>query len=94
MKTKGAVQFLILPMLIISGCNTDDLQLDIREDVAERLAKFSPVEISADISFLPENEHKALSKLIQASKYMDKIFLRQAWAENPAYKRALTKRSP
>lgn len=92
MKTKGAVQFLILPMLIISGCNTDDLQLDIREDVAERLAKFSPVEISADISFLPENEQKALSKLIQASKYMDEIFLRQAWAENPAYKRALAKR--
>ncbi len=54
-----------------------DVKIKIQENVGELLAKFAPVEITADISFLPENEKKALTKLIAASKYMDEIFLRQ-----------------
>ena len=63
--------------------------MDIHENVGELLEKFSPTEITTDISFLPENERKALSKLVEASKYMDEIFLRQAWEKNPEYRQAL-----
>ncbi|MFQ5708504.1 MAG: peptidase [bacterium] len=70
----------------------DNVYLEIKPDVGERLAKFAPVEISADISFLPKNEQKALAKLIQASKYMDEIFLRQVWDQNPLYRKALKNR--
>lgn len=45
-------------------------------------ARFAPVEITADVSSLPENERQALVKLIQASRIMDTVFLRQVWAGN------------
>jgi len=47
-------------------------------------ARFAPVEISADISRLPANERQALSKVVQAGKIMDSLFLRQVWAGNPS----------
>jgi hypothetical protein len=49
------------------------------ESVASR---FSPVEISADISKLPAGEQQALAKLVRAGWLMDAIFLRQVWAGN------------
>jgi hypothetical protein len=45
-------------------------------------ARFSPVEISADISHLPAEERHALSKLVRAGRVMDALFLRQVWAGN------------
>jgi hypothetical protein len=45
-------------------------------------ARFAPVDLSADISKLPANERQALSKLVDAAKVMDTLFLRQVWAGN------------
>jgi hypothetical protein len=45
-------------------------------------ARFSPVEISADISRLPAGERRALANLVQAGWMMDAIFFRQVWAGN------------
>lgn len=95
---KQAMNLLILLLLLLllscnkGGSKMETLSLDIHPDVGERLAKFAPVEISTEISFLPENEQKALAKLIEASKYMDDIFLRQVWGNNPAYLEALKAR--
>ena len=47
-------------------------------------ARFAPTDIGADLSKLPEADRQALGKLIAASKVIDAIFLRQAWAGNPA----------
>ncbi|MGE3403129.1 MAG: hypothetical protein AB7K63_11105 [Vicinamibacterales bacterium] len=47
-------------------------------------ARFAPVDLTADISALPENERQALAKLIEASKVIDALFLRQAWSGNEA----------
>jgi hypothetical protein len=47
-------------------------------------ARFAPTDISADLSKFPENERQALGKLVAASRVMDAIFLRQAWAGNDA----------
>jgi hypothetical protein len=47
-------------------------------------ARFSPVEITADISQLPVSERRALAKLVEAGRIMDALFLRQVWAENPS----------
>ncbi|MFQ5675414.1 MAG: peptidase, partial [bacterium] len=83
----------LLPLLFLS-CNTGGrLDMEIHDNVAELLGKFAPTEISADVAFLPENERKVLSKLIQASHYMDEIFLRQVWEKNPEYRQALATRS-
>jgi hypothetical protein len=45
-------------------------------------ARFSPVEVSADISRLSVREREALAKLVQAGWVMDALFLRQVWAGN------------
>ena len=45
---------------------------------------FAPVEIGADLSSLPENERRALAKIVDAARIMDGIFLGQVWAGNPS----------
>jgi len=51
----------------------------------ERLsARFAPTEIAADVASLPPAERRALGKLVEASRVMDGLFLRQVWAGNPA----------
>jgi hypothetical protein len=51
----------------------------------ERLAaRLAPVDLTADVSALPAGERAALARLIEASKLMDAVFLRQVWAGNPA----------
>jgi hypothetical protein len=48
------------------------------------ISRFAPVDISADISYLPISERQALAKLVQAGWIMDALFLRQVWAGNEA----------
>ncbi|MCP3145110.1 dipeptidyl-peptidase 3 family protein [Pyxidicoccus xibeiensis] len=45
-------------------------------------ARFAPVELRVDLKALPDTERRALAKLVQASKLMDSLFLRQRWAGN------------
>jgi hypothetical protein len=55
---------------------------DAAGDLQARAARFAPVDLTADISALPDNEKQALRRLIQASKMFDALFLRQVWAGN------------
>src|SRR6188768_2510549 len=48
------------------------------------IARFAPVDLSADLSKLAANERQALSRLVEAAKVMDALFLRQVWAGNDA----------
>ncbi len=48
-------------------------------------ARFAPVEIKADVSKLPENERRALAKIVEAARIMDPLFLRQSSAANEAW---------
>jgi len=50
--------------------------------LASMAARFAPVDLAADVSALPANERQALSKLVQAAKIMDALFLRQVWSGN------------
>ena len=45
-------------------------------------ARFAPVELKVDLKALPDAEKRALGKLVQASKLLDVLFLRQRWAGN------------
>jgi hypothetical protein len=47
-------------------------------------ARFAPTDITADLSKLSANDRQVLAKLVQASKIIDALFLRQAWAGNSA----------
>src|SRR5690349_1591951 len=47
-------------------------------------ARFAPTEIKADVSKLSASDRRALAKLVEASKVIDGIFLRQVWSGNDA----------
>jgi hypothetical protein len=47
-------------------------------------ARFEPTEITADLSKLSDADRRVLARLVQASKIIDALFLRQVWAGNQA----------
>jgi hypothetical protein len=47
-------------------------------------ARFAPTEIGADLSKLSPADRQVLAHLVEASKVIDAIFLRQVWAGNEA----------
>ena len=54
------------------------------DQLTRMAARFAPVDITADVSALPASERQALGKLVQASRLIDALFLRQVWAGNEA----------
>jgi hypothetical protein len=76
MKPKIAVLFLISMTLSAADATLPELQ--------QMMAKFAPVELKVDTSHLSTGDRAALAKLIEASRIVDRIFLRQMWAGNPA----------
>jgi hypothetical protein len=59
-------------------------EMPILPDVQKRLAQYSPTPLRADLSGLSDEDRKVLGLLVDASRQLDEIFLRQAWAGNPA----------
>lgn len=55
-----------------------------RDELAAKAARFAPADIGADVSALPESERTTLRHLIEASRVIDGIYLRQVWAGSPA----------
>ena len=47
-------------------------------------ARFAPFDVRVDVAGLPANERAALAKLIEASRFVDALFLRQRSASNEA----------
>src|SRR5712692_10026189 len=45
-------------------------------------ARFAPTDIGADLSKMSQADRKVLAKLVEASKVIDALFLRQVWAVN------------
>ncbi len=44
--------------------------------------RFAPVELKVDVTALPASERAVLAKLVQASRIVDALYLRQVWAGN------------
>jgi len=53
-------------------------------DLQRMAARFAPTDISADLSALSANDRRLLAKLVEASKIVDALFLRQVWTGNEA----------
>ncbi len=74
-------------LLVLNACTgaqqpTQEAPMSELATLQTMAARFAPVEISADISHLPDSEQKALAKLVRAGLIMDALFLRQIWAGN------------
>ena len=66
-------------------------KLRFAADIGARLLQFPATRIDYDRSLLDERERQALVKLIDASREMDEIFLRQVSEENPALRDTLAR---
>lgn len=58
-------------------------------ELERRIAQFAPAKLSADVSKLPERERQAMLAIIEASKLLEPIFDRQAWARGPEHAKTL-----
>ena len=53
-------------------------------DLRQKIARFAPTDLTADITALPANEREALAHMVRAAQVMDALFLEQVWAGNEA----------
>jgi len=60
-------------------------------DLNHMIVRFAPTELRVDTSSLSAGDHKALIKLIEASRMIDDIFLTQLWSGNHNLLRELEK---
>ncbi len=60
-----------------------DSEMEITPDIAQRVAQYALTPVKADLSALSQEDRQVLATLVQASKLMDEIFLRQVWTGNP-----------
>lgn len=82
----GLWLFLSIP-LAIAGATVVVAQSETTPDepsLGRMIARFAPVDIGVDLSSVPMQERLVLRKLIEASRIMDALFLRQVWAGNEA----------
>ena len=56
-----------------------DSEVQRLETMARR---FATADLTADVAALPENERRALARIVEASKVFDTLFLRQVWEGN------------
>jgi hypothetical protein len=54
------------------------------QKLQQMTARFAPTDIGADLSKLSDADRRVLAKLVEASKVIDALFLRQVWGGNDA----------
>jgi len=75
---------LVAGLCFVSACKTKEAREEDQlsglwraPDIAARLAKYSPTEITFDASLLNEEDRKVLDKMVAAARLMDDIFWKQ-----------------
>ena len=71
---------LILTSMLLTACLLFAQQKAMT--LKEKINRFAPTVISADLSKLSQGDRKALAKLIDAAKVLDSIYLKQVWSGN------------
>ena len=77
---------LVVTMMLISTLTPAQ---DGNSELARKIARFAPTELTADTSKLPAKDRQALDKIIAAAKLLDPLFLRQVWSGNEALEKKL-----
>jgi hypothetical protein len=83
---KNSILLIVLSVLLAVSFVPSEAQELIKVKTAmtleQKIARFAPTEISADITKLSPGDAQALTKIIEAAQLMDPIFLRQVWIGN------------
>ncbi|MCZ6775198.1 MAG: hypothetical protein O7D34_01935 [Ignavibacteria bacterium] len=82
---------LICPLILITtvGCSSPEPEVSATSNLSTKIERFALTEITADISRLSEGDRKALDKLVEAARLMDKIYIRQVWSGNETLQQKL-----
>ncbi|HEY1582388.1 MAG TPA: hypothetical protein VGF73_04740, partial [Chthoniobacterales bacterium] len=76
--------FAILTAAALTANAQGNSKIPDRAKLEQMTARFAPTEIEADLSKFSPNDREALAKLVEASRIIDGIYLRQNWPENPS----------
>ena len=75
--------------LITAGALAAQPSTPDADELRSMAARFAPVDIRVDTTVLPDAERRALARLIEASRYIDAVFMRQRSPSNDAWLLAL-----
>jgi hypothetical protein len=78
--------FVVVTIMLISNFTA---QQNSDPELARKIARFSPTNLTADASKLSAKDRQALDKIIAAAKLLDPLFLRQVWSGNEALEKKL-----
>jgi len=73
-----------LGMASSGSVGAQEAQVPDAAKLEQMAARFAPTDIGADLSRLSPADRRVVAKLVEASKIVDALFLRQVWAGNDA----------
>jgi len=74
----------VLAALAVSAVAAQEARVSEAVRLQQMAARFAPTDIKVDLTKVSATDRKVLAKLVEASKVMDAIFLRQVWSGNEA----------
>ena len=93
---KRRTEFSLLALAVVgftfAACRDskpEEPKMSTESALAAKIRRFALTEITADPSHLSEGDRKALDKIIEATRLIDPIYLRQVWSGNEALKKKL-----
>ena len=89
MKTCSLALILSFAVGAIGNPIKGEKKLKPQTPLAARIRRFAPTVITADVSGLSAGDRRALSKIIEAARLLDPLFLRQVWSGNEALQKKL-----
>ncbi|RPI06984.1 MAG: hypothetical protein EHM64_00885 [Ignavibacteriae bacterium] len=72
----------VLAVSLVSCRKQESTKTSPAMTLEQKIARFAPTEISADVAGLSPGDTKALHKIIEAAQLLDPMFLRQVWSGN------------
>jgi hypothetical protein len=80
--TFGAMVLVAASVTMVTTMSAQQPTMPDTNQLQRMAAQFAPTEISADLSKVSPADQRVLAKLIEASKIVDALFLRQVWSGN------------
>jgi hypothetical protein len=74
----------IAVLLATTALAAQNVPMPDPQKLQQMTARFAPTDIRADVSKLSTADRRVLAKLVEASKIVDGLFLRQVWSGNEA----------
>lgn len=84
MKLRATFSAALVAGVLVTHMSAQQPTVPNAAELQRMAAQFAPTEIKADVSKLPQADRRVLAKLVEASRIIDALFLRQVWSGNEA----------